>query len=268
MQIESGAELLARLNSKASLRALEDTLFLEDPRNADVMEIGGEESTGKTLLLSQMLAKCILPDTYYRDGRIEGCNASAIFINTDHHFQTWKLIKLMSRMIDTASTVPTASRATELDVDKKIVIQNSLRNLQIIDCYNSEEFSLTLRTLDEIFLDNGKIALLAIDSVAAYYWEDSKDKISTMDTYVTKLLKLIKMHTTRFNVVTIYTRLYNCKKEKKDTNRFTNTLDYKVGLSRMNDSQSFLCTLERGEMRRKIPYSIVPNGIKWQIHGD
>ncbi|KOC65884.1 DNA repair protein XRCC2 [Habropoda laboriosa] len=267
-QIESGAELLARLSSKPSLFGLENTLFPEGPQNSDVIEIGGEQSTGKTLLLSQMLAKCILPD-YYGTIQIEGCNASAIFINTDHHFQISKLVELMSDVIDVTGIVSFASndKATEINSNKTAIIQNSLRNLRILDCYDNEQFSLTLRMLDDMFLDNAKIALLAIDSITAYYWQDREDNISTIDNYIRKLLKLIRTHTTRFNVVTIYTKLYENMhdKGKKSTNQFLNNIDYKIQLCRMHDSQHLACKLETIQTIRKIYYSISLNGIKWEI---
>lgn len=260
-QIESGAELLARLNNKPSLCGIEDTLFLEGPRNTDIIEINGERSSGKSLLLSQILAKCILPNYY----QIKGCNASAILINTDHHFQISKLIELMNGIINDVNTVSFTSEAMDIDFDKTTIIKNSLHNLHIINCYNSEQFSLTLRTLDDIFLDNTKIALLAIDSITAYYWQDCEDNIITIDTYIKNLLKVIKIHTTRFNIATIYTKLSEkiCKR-----NKLTNNVDYKIYLSRISNSKNFICTLETSQIIKKIHYSILSNGIKWKINGE
>ncbi|XP_050472640.1 DNA repair protein XRCC2-like [Bombus huntii] len=256
-QIESGAELLTRLNEKPSLHGLEDTLFSEGPQNTDIIEIGGERSCGKTFLLSQMLARCILPNNY----AIKGCNASAILINTDHHFQTSKLVELMSSIVNTANI--SFSEAIDTEFDKTTIIKDSLRNLHIIDCYNNEQFSLTLHTLDDIFLDNTKIALLAIDSITAYYWQDCEDNITTIDTYIKKLLKIIKLQTTRFNVATIYTKL--CESIHNKRNYLTNNIDYKIQLCKVCNSTNFLCTLETIQIIRKIHYSILSNGIKWKI---
>ncbi|OAD57063.1 DNA repair protein XRCC2 [Eufriesea mexicana] len=258
-QIESGAELLARLNSKPNLNKLEDTLFLDGPRNTDIIEISGDRSCGKTLLLSQMLAKCILPNYY----QIKGCNATAILINTDHHFQISKLVELMSDIINATGIVSFTSEAIELDFNRINIIKNSLHNLHIVNCYNSEQFFLTLRTLDDIFLDNAKIAVLAIDSITAYYWQDCEENITTVDTYVNKLLKLIKIHTTQFNILTIYTKLHEniYDQGKKHVN-----VDYKIQLCRMHNSKNLICILETVKIIRKIYYSILSNGIKWKIN--
>ncbi|CAK9813086.1 DNA repair protein XRCC2 [Anthophora quadrimaculata] len=260
-QIESGTELLARLNSKSCLFDLENTLFPQGLRNSDVVEISGEQSTGKTLLLSQILAKCILPD-YYGTNRIGGCNASAIFINTDHRFQISKLIELMNDIV----SFTVNGKVTEINSNKMNIIQNCLHNLHILDCYDNEQFSLTLRMLDDMFLGNPKIALLAIDSITAYYWQDREDNVNTIDSYIRKLLKLIKMHTTKFSVVTIYTKQYEnlYNKGKKFMDQFLNNVDYKIQLCTMNNSRYLVCKLETVRVIRKICYSISSDGIKWE----
>ncbi|XP_076161245.1 X-ray repair cross complementing 2 [Ptiloglossa arizonensis] len=269
-QIESGAQLLARLSTKPSLRGLDDTLFPEGPRNTDIIEIDGERSTGKTLLLSQILAKCILPN-YHGSIQIKGCNASAILINTDHHFQVSKLIDIMTNIVDTAYDVSFTSETNKANHDKITVIRNSLHNLHVINCYNSEQFYLTLRTLDDIFLDNTKIALLAIDSITAYYWQDRENNSGvTFDSYIRKLLKIIKAHTTRFDIATMYTRpcetIINYKSKKFMTDLLGDTVDYyKIHLHKIHDLQNFTCTLEVGQIINRMDYSISSCGIKWKV---
>ncbi|CAD1474871.1 unnamed protein product, partial [Heterotrigona itama] len=261
--IESGIELLARLNKKPSLRGLEDALFFEGPRGTDIIEISGVQSSGKTLLLSQMLAKCILPN--YRE--IKGCNASAILINTDHHFQISKLVELMSNIVnaatDTASFTAT-DVAVDVEFDKRAVIKNSLRNLHVVDCYDSEQFAVTLRTLDDIFVDNAKIALVAIDSITAYYWQDCEDNVITIDAYAKNLLRLVRTHTARFNVATVYTKLYK-NIDNKGKKLTTDNANYRIQLCKACNSKNFTCTLETTQIVRKIHYSILSDGIKWKM---
>ncbi|XP_017883612.1 DNA repair protein XRCC2 [Ceratina calcarata] len=263
-QVESGLELFARVNAntKPRLCGFENTLFPDGLRNIDVIEIGGERSTGKTLLLSQILAKCILPD-HYRTIRIQGLDASVILINTDHHFQTLKLVELMNGVIDAANQA-SATRVTKgLNLDKTSVIQESLRNLNIIDCYNSEQFSLTLRTLDDVFINNTKIVVLAIDSITAYYWEDREANMIKYNNYVKELLQLIKSHTTLFNILTIYTTCSEntCNKKKQ----ILHNVDYKLQLSKTDNSNRFLCTLQTEGNMKKLHYSISSSGIKWKL---
>lgn len=258
-QIESGIELLGRLSKKPSLYGLEDTLFFQGPRCTDIIEISGVQSSGKTLLLSQMLAKCILP----KHREIKGCNASAVLINTDHHFQTSKLVELMNNIVNAANTVLFTTDTVDVKFDKIAVIKNSLRNLHVINCYDSEQFAVTLRTLDNMFVKNTKIALLAIDSITAYYWQDREDNRIAIDAYVKNLLQLIRTHTAQFNVATIYTKLY--KSIDDGEKKLTDDINYRIHLSKTCNSKNFICTLETTQIVRKIHYSILSNGIKWKM---
>ncbi|KAF3427319.1 hypothetical protein E2986_00336 [Frieseomelitta varia] len=258
-QIESGTELLGRLNKKSSLCGLEDTLFFKGPLCTDIIEISGVKSSGKTLLLSQMLAKCILPNCH----EIKGCNASAVLINTDHHFQISKLVELMSNIANAVNTVSFTTDTVDVKFDKIAVIKNSLRNLHVINCYDSEQFAVTLRTLNNIFIENTKIALLAIDSITAYYWQDREDNHITINAYVKNLLQLIRTHTAQFNVATIYTKLYENIDNKGK--KLTDNINYRIRLCKTCDSKNFICTLETTQIVRKIHYSILSNGIRWKM---
>ncbi|XP_076227958.1 X-ray repair cross complementing 2 [Nomia melanderi] len=267
-QIESGVELFARLNKKPSLQELEDTLFLEGPKSTDVIEINGAHSSGKTLLLSQLLAKCILPD-YHGTVRIKGCNAPAILINTDHHFQVSRLIEIMTGVVNVAYAESFKFDPLDTELEKINIIQNSLSNLKVINCYHSEQFLLMLRTLDDMFLSNAKIALLAIDSMTAYYWQERENNVVTIDTYIKRLLKLVKKQTNLFNVVTVYTKPYestiNYKAKRSTIDPSTNDTECKIHLRKANGLRKFTCTLERGEAIKHICYSVSASGIKWEI---
>lgn len=252
-QIESGIELLARLNKRPSLRGLEDILFFEGPRSTDIIEISGEHSSGKTLLLSQLLAKCILPN--YRE--IGGYNASAVLINTEHHFEISKLMRFMRNIINAANTVSFTTDTIDMEFDETAVIKDSLRNLLVIDCYNSEQFALTLRMLDDIFVKHTKVALLAIDSITAHYWQDCRDNFMTLDAYVNNLLKLVKRHTALFKVATIYTKSFKSINKKK----LVDDINYRIHLCKTCNT----CTLETTQTVKKINYSILSNGIKWKM---
>lgn len=267
-QIESGVELFARLNEKPSLRQLEDILFLEGPKSTDVIEINGVHSSGKTLLLSQLLAKCILPD-YHGTVQIKGCNAPAILINTDHHFQVSRLIEIMTGVVNIAYAESFKFNSIDTELEKINIIQNSLSNLKIINCYHSEQFLLMLHTLDDMFLNNAKIALLTIDSMTAYYWQERENSVVTVDTYIKRLLKVIKKQTNLFNVVTVYTKPYesiiNYKAKRIIIDPSINDTECKIHLRKTSELQNFTCILERGATIKHIRYSVLASGIKWKI---
>lgn len=259
-------EFLVRLSRTSSLHGLDDTLFSEGPRNTDVVEINGERSAGKTLLLSQLIAKCILPSCY------NGCGASAILINTDHHFQVSKLIELMTDIVDAAYATSSTPENIDADTDKRAVVENSLHNLRIIDCYDSEQFSLALSTLDDILIGDMEIALLAIDSITAYYWQDRQSiGVTTIDSYIKKLSKQIKVRASTSKVATIYTTpretvIRDRGGKTVEINLSKSILDYRVHLHRTHAFQGLARTFQSGVVQpvKTVRYSILSNGIKWK----
>ncbi|XP_078044588.1 X-ray repair cross complementing 2 [Augochlora pura] len=268
IQVESGTQLLARLICRPTLESLERTLFPEGPGSTDVIEINGVHSTGKTLLLSQLLAKCILPD-YDGTVHIKGCNASAVLINTDHHFQISNLIEIMTDIVNVAYAPLVTLNSVDANTNRINILRNSLQNLHIINCYHSEQFCLTLRTLDNIFLTNAQIALLAIDSLTAYYWQDRENSFTSIDTYIKKLLKIIRLHTDLCKITTIYTKSWKSI-IKYENNKFTtkclnNTIEYRIHLRKTKGLHNRTCILETEDTFKKMCYSVSTNGIKWEI---
>ncbi|XP_033321958.1 X-ray repair cross complementing 2 [Megalopta genalis] len=267
IQIESGTQLLARLIRRPNLRSLEGALFPEGPGNTDVIEINGIRSTGKTLLLSQLLAKCILPD-YDGAVHIKGCDASAVLINTDHHFQITNLVEIMTDIINTAYAPLVTLNSIDTNTRNINILRNSLQNLHIINCYHSEQFRVTLRTLDNIFLSNAQTALLAIDSLTAYYWQDRENNFTSIDAYIKKLLKIIRLHTNLCKVTTIYTKswesIIKCKNNKSTIKYSTNTVEYRIHLRKTKCLYNHICILETEETIKKMCYRMSANGVKWE----
>ncbi|XP_076292941.1 X-ray repair cross complementing 2 isoform X2 [Lasioglossum baleicum] len=157
----------------------------------------------------------------------------------------------------------------DIDSEKINVVRNSLPNLHVIDCYHSEQFLLTLRTLDDLFLSNAETALLAIDSITAYYWQDRENTVTTIDSYIKKLLKFIRVHTNRFNVATIYTKPYesiiNCKENKSTINSSTNAIAYRIHLRKTNGLQNLSCILETEKVIETMRYRVSASGVKWEV---
>lgn len=61
IKAESGQQLLARLSSRPSLSGLDELLLGADgPLSRDIIEIAGEASVGKSMLVLQWIARAIL----------------------------------------------------------------------------------------------------------------------------------------------------------------------------------------------------------------
>ncbi|XP_018344943.1 PREDICTED: uncharacterized protein LOC108750163 isoform X2 [Trachymyrmex septentrionalis] len=153
---EGGLELLSRFSKKSRSINLDDVLFSTDIDNKSIIEIIGAPSTGKTVLLCQFIAKCILP-AQYEEIKIDGCDACAILINTLGHVQMSKIAELMTSMVRDAYQVANVQPSAET-VD--YIINQSLENLTVISCCNNDQLQLILHTLEDEFLSNERITLL------------------------------------------------------------------------------------------------------------
>ncbi|XP_011145545.1 uncharacterized protein LOC105186793 [Harpegnathos saltator] len=261
---EDGLELLSRFREKPSSINLDEVLFPTGINNDKLIEIVGASSTGKTLLLCQFLAKCILP-TQYKEIKINGCNACAIIIDTLGQIQIGKISELMASMIHNAyqniSIIPPVEIVNS-------IINKSLENLTVIKCCNNDQFQIVLNMLENELLGNEKIALLAIDNIFAYYWQERWEKgILSMDSYVKSLIKLIRTRTSQFKIVTIYTRwdrpMSKSKSYTKDYQTEGMGTNYKLQLYRNKESCKFVCHVKSMEDIKNIQYIIYNSGINW-----
>lgn len=95
---ESGLQLLSRLSARPSLLHLDDVLFPDGPKPGDVIQISGEVSVGKSMLLLKLLTKCLLPKEQ-ESIQIGGLGAGVILIDTDHNISIIRLATFIEGII-------------------------------------------------------------------------------------------------------------------------------------------------------------------------
>ncbi|XP_070586019.1 DNA repair protein XRCC2 [Erythrolamprus reginae] len=180
---ESGAQLIARLEGRSSLKTLEPYLFAEEgyPVNGDVVEFHGAEGTGKTEMLYHLIARCILPKSK------GGLEVSVLFIDTDYHFDMLRLITLLEYRLSYRGTEATMKRYLE--------------RLFLINCHSSSQMLLSLYSLESMFLSHPSLSVLIVDSMSAFYWIDRAnggENLSLQEANLKKcvqvLQKLVKEH--------------------------------------------------------------------------
>lgn len=261
---EGGLELLSRFSEKSPSINLDDVLFPSDVDNRSTIEIVGAPSAGKTLLLCQFVAKCLLP-AQYQGIRIDGCDACAILIDTLGHVQMSKVAELMTSTIRSAYQVAGVPPPAET-VD--CIAQKSLENLTVISCCNNDQLRLILHTLEDEFLNNEKIALLAIDNILAYYWQARKERILSMDCYARDLLRIVQAQTAQFHTTTVYTRWDGPAPKHKSPVKRASLLEgtgvnYRLQLSKSIGARKFMCRVQSADNVKQICYTISDSGIKW-----
>lgn len=259
---EDGLELLSRFSEKRSLRSinLDDVLFPGDIDSKSVIEIVGGLSTGKTLLLYQFIAKCILPEQH-NGVKINGHNVRAILIDTLGHIRVSKMTELLTSMI--RNTIVD----TQLPADAiSLIVNRSLENLTVIGCCNNDQLQLTLHMLEDEFLRDERIAVLAIDNILAYYWQERRKQILSMNQYAKNLVKFIQLRTFRFRIVTIYTR-WN-EPAEHEVPKYSEPLKgtdvtYRLQLCRNDRTRELFANMQSTKDVKQIRYTIFDSGIKW-----
>ncbi|KAK9506741.1 hypothetical protein O3M35_008618 [Rhynocoris fuscipes] len=186
---ETCLQLLGRLQKRPSLTGLDPNLFPNGPKPKEIIELTGEAGTGKTLLLLEFIKKSILP-IRYNEFQIDGLEADVVYLNCDQHFNMFKLVSLME----------------ESDVIDAI-INVSLKRLTVFNIFDSETMINTFHLLNRLLSMNSNISLILIDSISAYYWQDTMVRgIRKMDLYVLTILKLLHKSIKDFPVTVIFTR--------------------------------------------------------------
>lgn len=271
---ESGLQLLARLSTRPNIHALNDRLFSAGLNFGDVVEISGDLGTGKTILVTQILAKCLLPKSMC-ETHIDGLGAGAILINCDHHFQLLKLVSLMESMLLKIQKPGCSSTEQNQSLDSSTIekiIKAALANLTILNCYDRVQLLVTFHSLGNILSSNTDISLIVLDSISAYYWQDvvisGKHK---MDFYLKKTLKTLQTCVKDYKIVTIFTKqaYFHSKigfASDSSSKQTIGSITHRVTLNRLESSESEgPCFAEVTTLNSKqiVPYQISAEGIIW-----
>lgn len=271
--------MLSRFRENRRSVNLDGTLFPSEIGDRSVVEIVGASSTGKTLLLCQFIARCILP-ARYKGIEIDGCDCCAILIDTCGQVQMSKLAELMTVATRTAACRQQAG-AQQLPVETvDLIVSKSLENLTVIDCCNNDQLQLSLHALEDELLGNERIVLLAIDNILAYYWQARRERgILSMDQYARSLTGVIRARISRFCNVTVYTRWDDAvsRYEAPATADPNNSpikrtallegqgVNYRLRLGKRSSAvREFTCRVQStDDDEKQIRYTISDSGIRW-----
>ncbi|KAJ9582041.1 hypothetical protein L9F63_003624 [Diploptera punctata] len=259
---ESGLQLLARLSSRPDIHGLDEKLFSGGLHFGDVVEITGDIGSGKTLLITQLLAKCLLPKSMFEID-IGGLGAGAIIINSDHHFQLLKLVSIME------STFEENQQLDSSTIEK--IIKTALANLIVLNCYDRVQLLVTFHSLDNILSSNKNISLIVVDSLSAFYWQDIViSGIHKMDFYLKKTLKTLQSCIQEHKIVIIYTKQAHFVSKinfvPESSKSVLGNITHRVQLNRMEGKGTeSLCVAEITTLNSEctVPYRLTGEGLMW-----
>ena len=243
-------QLLARLGARPDTEGLEPALFgPTGPQPRALIELYGEDGTGKTQTLIHLVANAVLPRTW-RGFILGGHDVGVIVIDTEYHFCMLRLSALLenriSHVIDNTKRESEVSNLevkeqensktvfdipTEADIEE--LIKQVMSKLYVIHCNSSTQLLVTLRSLNVLLSNNPEISIIMVDSVSAFYWMDRSvygDKMATIQGNPQKrLLTALEDLISTFGIVIIVTRAILFTHRVKEGNIEDGTVETPVG---------------------------------------
>ena len=194
-------QLFARLGAKQRLGTLDLPLFTSLPSlggglcPGDLVEVTGGEGSGKTEILLNIVARCVLPRRWCGQ-EIGGREVEAVWVSTDHKLDLLRLVAILEGGVghgpanrdggaadrqlqeqNTSGCGRTGESGSEKDQeessDYKAVVMSCLSRLHVVHCTSSTELELTLQSLRLSFLSaHPDVCALFLDNVAEFHWLD------------------------------------------------------------------------------------------------
>ena len=201
-------QLIARLGKKASLEGLlEPVLFPNGPQHKNIMELYGEEGTGKTQMLIHFTARCILPEKW-KGLSIGGLGISVIFIDTDYHLSMIRMATLLEACV-MAHIQEDQDREAPTSEDVESLVKRCLQQLFIVRCKSSSQLFITLDYLENLLSNKPDIGAIMIDSISAFYWIDKcagGDSIQAQELNMKRIATILKRLVDTYNLVVFATK--------------------------------------------------------------
>lgn len=196
LRIESGIQFLARVkNSKQTLSNVDNVLFDEGLKEADIIALSAENNRLKNVMLMHLLKKATLNDS------CGGSNSSIFYIDAAQTFNIDHFVKSLMRHYDNCD----GEKFT--DEMKKKLVENSLENVILDRCYDSQQLFLSFQTIHTTLSSNPKIKLIVVDDVGSNYWQDfCSGGLKRMDLYEKKVLSVLQKGLKDFKVNVLYVR--------------------------------------------------------------
>eukprot|EP00106_Octopus_bimaculoides_P017603 XP_014785045.1 PREDICTED: DNA repair protein XRCC2-like [Octopus bimaculoides] len=227
--VETGSELLARLGTRVPLSNIVPELFGEGSSSGEIIEFFGEEGTGKTELLLNLITRCILPKVW-QNIPVDGPESKVVFISTDYKFSILRLVLILEKKItkilqshfsELSQNANDGDNVTKPDMESEVQLftDDCLQRVQVVYCSSSWQLFLTLHSLEYQLTTDASYSLLVIDSISTFYWLDrfcANDNISNQGLNIRRITKILKKFVNDLNISVIATKLSLFKPKYSD----------------------------------------------------
>ena len=183
-----------------------------------------------------MIVRCILPE-YWNNLHLGGHNAGVILLDTDMKFSILRLVQLIEKYILHKVSEKPGLVNLDSEVLEKFII-DSLQNLHILRCSDSDKFVLTLHNLESLLCNDPNIAAIMIDSISAFYWIDRMnggDSIPSQEANMKNATEVLSKLVNSYNLVLFATKNAVFKKKSQDSYGDEERLDLGAEKNRLNE---------------------------------
>lgn len=136
------------------------------------MEICGPSGAGKTELLLEVAANCLLRGR----GRAGRDGGQVLFVDLNGTFDPLRLVQVLDACIHAAGEAP-RSKAEDEEEARALALQDALERFHLARCHDSVQLLALLRSMRQRMAaalegEEAPFKLLCVDNIGAFYWLD------------------------------------------------------------------------------------------------
>jgi len=197
---------MARLTSRSVIYQLDTMLFPGGLEPGHIVELNGEEGTGKSQYLLHLLATAILPATV-SGVDVGGLNAEVLFIDTKYTFNMLRLVALLEQRLSATvnKSDDTCNTSTEAEDPVESAVRQCLARFFFVRCSSSSQLAVTLCSLETVLAAKPNIRLVFLDDVSAFYHMDA---FTNTESHFSLCVSLIKKLVNTRQLLVIATRTH------------------------------------------------------------
>lgn len=171
---------MARLISRPFVCQLDATLFPGGLEPGHVVDLNGEDNTGKSQYLLHLLATAVLP-TSVAGVDVGSLNAEVLFIDTKCTFSMLRFVALLEHRLSavlnksddvSGSNKSSALADAEAEDPVEAAVKQCLTRFFFVSCNSSSQLAVTLCSLESVLLAKPNIRLVLLDDISAFYHMD------------------------------------------------------------------------------------------------
>jgi len=226
---------MCRLIDRPFVYQLDTVLFHGGLEPGQVVELNGEEGTGKSQYLLHLLASAVLPATAFGVD-IGGLEAEVLFIDTKYTFNMLRLVAVLEQRLSAAlnkstdACTPEKSTCGNTEAEEDPVesaVRQCLTRFFFVRCISSSQLAVTLCSLESVFAAKSSIRLVMLDDISAFF---HMDVFTNTESHFNLCISLLKKLVNTRQLLVIATRTHidvvklTFKRDSGGDNKCTNDL--------------------------------------------